>query len=249
MPDAGLWRPLAAELGRWQDAGRIVDFWLRDDDAVEPSAALDRLLALAGHAAVAPTLAVIPARTGRALAERIAGETGLGVAVHGWSHQNHAPAGEKKQELGLHRPADIVLAELADARIIIDSLFPAQALPILVPPWNRLAPALLPDLPGLGFTSLSVFGKAPPGPLDCLNTHVDLMAWGGERKGGREHPALVAEIVAALVERREAGSSEPIGLLSHHLVHDETAWSFLQDLFEMTNEAPACRWMAARELI
>ena len=56
-------------------------------------------------------------------------------------------------------------------------------------------------------------------------------------------------MVAALVERREAGSGEPIGLLSHHLVHDETAWSFLQALFEVTNEAAACRWMAARELM
>src|SRR6185369_1020035 len=99
MPDAALWQPLAAELARWQDAGRVADFWLRDDDAVEPSAALDRLLAMAAHGAVPVTLAVIPAHSGRALAERIAAENGLGVAVHGWSHENHAPAVEKKQEL------------------------------------------------------------------------------------------------------------------------------------------------------
>ena len=249
MPDADLWRPLTAELARWQDAGRVADLWLRDDDAVEPSAAIDRLLALTGQAAVPITLAAIPARSGRALAERVAAESGLGVAVHGWSHQNHAPDGEKKQELGPHRPADAVLAELADAKIIIDSLFTAQALPMLVPPWNRIDPALLPALPGLGFTTLSVFGKAAPAPIASLNTHVDVMVWRGERKGGKEHAALVGEIVAALAERREAGSGEPIGLLSHHLVHDETAWSFLQALFEVTNEAAACRWMAARELM
>jgi hypothetical protein len=248
MPDADLWRPLGAELARWQDAGRVADFWLRDDDAVEPSVALDRLLTLAGQAAVPLALAVVPARAGRALAERIGAENGLGVAVHGWSHENHAPSAEKKQELGPHRPAEIVLAELADAKIITDSLFTAQALPMLVPPWNRIDPALLPALPGLGFTTLSTFGKAMPAPIASLNTHVDLMFWQGERKG-KAHAVLVGEVVAALAERREAGSGEPIGILSHHLVHDETAWSFLQGLFEVTADAHACRWMPARELM
>jgi hypothetical protein len=248
MPDAGLWRPLAAELARWQEAGRVADFWLRDDDAAEPGEALDRLLSLTAAAAVPLTLAVIPARAGTSLAERAAAEAGVTAAVHGWSHDNHASPGEKKQELGPHRPADAVLAELADARIIVDSLFGALALPMLVPPWNRIDEALLPALPALGFTTLSVFGPARPGPLKCLNAHVDLMGWKAERKG-KEHAALIAEIVAQLKQRLEAGSSEPIGLLSHHLVHDETAWSFLQDLFDTMAEPPACRWLSARDLM
>jgi hypothetical protein len=248
MPDADLWQPLTSELGRWQEAGRVADFWLRDDDAVEPSAALDRLLALTGSGAVPLTLAVIPARAGGSLAERVAPEAGVTVAVHGWSHENHAPAGEKKQELGLHRPAEAVLAELGDAKIIVDSLFGTLALPMLVPPWNRIDRALLPSLSGLGFTALSVFGPAHAGPIKCLNTHVDLMGWQGGRKG-KDHRALVAEMVAQLKQRLDTGSDEAIGLLSHHLVHDETAWSFLQGLFEATAEPPACRWLSARELM
>jgi hypothetical protein len=248
MPDAGLWRPLVAELARWQEAGRVADFWLRDDDAVEPSAALDRLFALTGAAAVPVTLAVIPALVGKNLAERAAVEAGVTAAVHGWSHENHAPSGEKRQELGPHRPADVVLAELGDAKIIVDSLFGPMALPMLVPPWNRIDEALLPSLPGLGFTVLSAFGPAAAGPLKCLNTHVDLMEWKGERRG-KEHVALVGEIVAELQQRLDTGNNEPIGLLSHHLVHDETAWSFLQDLFETMAEPPACRWLSARDLM
>jgi hypothetical protein len=248
MPDADLWRPLAVELARWQEAGVVADFWLRDDDAVEPSVALDRLLSLTGAAAVPVTLAVIPARAGRNLADRVASESGITAAVHGWSHENHAPPGEKKQELGPHRPAEAVLAELGDAKIIVDSLFGALSLPMLVPPWNRIDEALLPSLSGLGFTALSLFGPAEPGPIECLNTHVDLMRWRGERHG-KDHAALVAEIVAQLAGRLDSGSREPIGLLSHHLVHDETAWSFLQGLFEAMAEPPACRWLSARDLM
>ena len=28
------------------------------------------------------------------------------------------------------------------------------------------------------------------------------------------------------------GSREPVGILTHHLVHDETAWVFLEGLFD-----------------
>jgi hypothetical protein len=49
-------------------------------------------------------LAVIPADAEPALNERIAGLPGLAILQHGYAHQNHAPATEKKQELGPHRP-------------------------------------------------------------------------------------------------------------------------------------------------
>ena len=75
------------------------DFWLRDDDAVEPTVALDRLLGLTGEFAVPVTLAVIPAFTGEALARRLEAAPHAAVAVHGWSHKNHAPAGQKNRSL------------------------------------------------------------------------------------------------------------------------------------------------------
>jgi hypothetical protein len=243
-----LWQPLLAELARWQAVGRVAEFWLRDDDAVQPTAALDRLLALTGQSAVSVTLAVIPARAERSLAERLAPETGITVAVHGWAHENHASTGEKKNELGPHRPADVVLAELGDARIIVDSLFGTLALPMLVPPWNRIDAALVPSLAGVGFAVMSVFGPAMPAPIASLNTHIDLIDWHGGRKG-KEHGALVAELVAALAARLDTGSREPVGLLTHHLVHDETAWSFLLGLFDAMAEPTSCHWLSARELM
>src|SRR5215470_17845292 len=101
------WQPLHAELACWAETGRIADFWLRDDDAVEPTAALDRLLALAARHAIPVVLAVIPASAQRTLAKRLQAEDKVAIAVHGWAHRNHAPENEKKQELGAHRPQQV----------------------------------------------------------------------------------------------------------------------------------------------
>ena len=63
MTSDPIWQPLVEELARWQRAGRKAELWLRDDDAVDPTPALDRLLDLTGEFAVPVTLAVIPALT------------------------------------------------------------------------------------------------------------------------------------------------------------------------------------------
>lgn len=71
MTEDPIWQPLQAELARWIHANRSAKFWLRDDDAVEPTPALDQLLQLANDFKAPVTLAVIPAHTGEPLAERL----------------------------------------------------------------------------------------------------------------------------------------------------------------------------------
>ncbi|RUM06533.1 polysaccharide deacetylase family protein [Rhizobium chutanense] len=248
MTDRMDWEPLRRELDRWQAAGRVARFWLRDDDAIEPTPDLETLLALAGESKVPLTLAVIPGLTGEALAARLAAEAGVTVAVHGWSHTNHAGPEGKKQELGGERPADVVLGELGEGLRLLERLHPGRFQSLLVPPWNRIDAALIPALPGLGFAALSVYGRArPDGPMPLLNTHVDIIDWHGTR-GGRSAAELVAELVAELRDRF-AGSDEPIGVLAHHLVHDAAAWDFLSDLFAVTAGHPAVRWSPATALL
>lgn len=225
-------------------SGQPALLWWRDDDAVEPSPQLDRLLRLSRDRGIPATLAVIPAPTGAALAERLNGLGGITVAVHGWSHRNHAPAGEKKQELGAHRPADVVLAEIATGFARLRGLHGARLVPVLVPPWNRIAPEVVSGLPGLGFEALSTFGPQRPAPLAVINTHVDLIDWHGTQ-GGRASDALLSDLVRAL-DQPDPGA---IGLLSHHLVHDAQAWSFLEHLFEMTQDHPGCRWTSLGALL
>ncbi|MBA8879396.1 polysaccharide deacetylase family protein [Phyllobacterium myrsinacearum] len=249
MTDDPIWQPLQAELARWIHANRSARFWLRDDDAVEPTDALDRLLQLAGESKVPLTLAVIPAHTGEPLVKRLESERWVSVAVHGWSHENNAPKDRKKQELGPDRPRALVLEQLQDGCRLLAKLHPIRFVPVLVPPWNRIDPALLPYLGDCGFQALSVFGaaKKPANSLPAVNTHVDLMDWHGT-KGCRDHAELVAAIVTELRQRFD-GSSEPIGILTHHLVHDESAWAFLKKLFQVVAKTPGGRWLSINELM
>ncbi|MEI5678392.1 MULTISPECIES: polysaccharide deacetylase family protein [unclassified Mesorhizobium] len=246
MTADSIWQPLREELMRWKGAGRTAEFWLRDDDAVEPTPALDRLLTLTGDFAVPVTLAVIPAITDARLADRLSHAAHAAVAVHGWAHQNHAPEDQKKQELGAHRPRGALLDELARGLSRIIRLHGERAVPMLVPPWNRIDAGLIDDLGSIGFTALSVYGPPKPAPIRVINSNVDIMDWHGTR-GCRDHVLLVQDIVARLQQAYDGG--EPVGLLTHHLVHDEAAWIFLERLFDVTGRSRACEWLPVRALI
>jgi hypothetical protein len=240
------WQPLTEALGRWRDAGRRPAFWLRDDDAIELTPALDRLVVLTAKYDLPLGLAVIPAHTGEALAHYVADKPHVTALVHGWSHDNHAPPQAKKQELGLHRPAGIVLGELAQALRRVEHLFGVRSAPLLVPPWNRIDAALIPQLTGLGFRGLSVFGPPKPSPIRIVNSTIDIIDWHGTR-GCRDHGVLVGEIV----EQLDAALADPgqpsIGVLTHHLVHDEAAWDFMKRLFEVA--ARSSDWQSVDGLL
>lgn len=240
------WRPLIAELDGWKARGQPALFWLRDDDAVVPSAALDRLLDATGRFSIPLTLAVIPEKTGSLLTNALDRWPHVSVALHGWSHRNHAPSGQKNQELGPHRPIDEMLAELHAGVGRLSRLHGARFVPLLVPPWNRIDPTLLPHLGGIGLSALSVFGPEQPGPIRSVNCHVDLIDWRGTR-GGRDPATLIAEIIARLRGCGPGGG--PVGVLTHHLVHDEAAWGFLDELFACTTQHPACRWVPIAEIL
>ncbi|EJL53619.1 hypothetical protein PMI09_02955 [Rhizobium sp. CF122] len=248
MTDDQTWTPLRQELDRWRSAGRQARLWLRDDDAIEPTDALESLLRITRQSSVPLTIAVIPASTGEALATRLSREDHVLVAVHGWSHANHAGPDEKKQELGRHRPAHTVLGELRDGLVTLQDLYGPRLLPMLVPPWNRISEELVPQLGAQDFDGLSVFGRAKAGnPIRLLNTHVDVVNTRGQR-GNRPHADLVGELVVEL-QARFASDDEPIGLLTHHLVHGASEWEFLARLFRETEHHPGAIWMSARDLL
>jgi hypothetical protein len=245
----GAWQSFTAELARWREAGREVQFWWRDDDATRPEPALARLLALAQRSRIPLALAVIPAQAeARALADL---PPGVSILQHGSDHVNRAPAGEKKCEFS-GAPAESI-ARLSGARERLAGIASARLLPVLAPPWNRLPDALLPHLPGAGFRGLSRYGarraaQAAPGVVQ-VNTHVDLIAWRAGR-GFAGEQAVLAAAAAHLADKREgrADAAEPTGWLSHHAIHDEAAWGFLERLFETLRDAQGVRWLGAEEI-
>ncbi|MEX2454239.1 MAG: hypothetical protein WD470_06020, partial [Rhodospirillaceae bacterium] len=176
------WDRLTAELDAWAAAGLTTALWWRDDDAADATPALDRLLALRRDAGAPLALAVVPATAAAALARALAGERDIDILQHGFAHRNHRPAGEKKAELGAERGLWDIAREIADGRGRLDALFgDGRWLEVMVPPWNRIDPAVAALLPGLGFHGLTGFGpravpETVPG-LVAVNTHVDIVDW------------------------------------------------------------------------
>ena len=244
------WTDLSDEAARWSQAGRAADLWWRDDDAADVGPALERLLAVHRDSGVPLALAVVPAKATKALAGRLAGEPGVDLMQHGYAHVNHAASGDnKKIELGTERPAMLVLGELGTGRMAMEGLFGTRPLAVMVPPWNRIAPALVPTLPEIGFTGLSTFGarrrQYPVRGLLEINTHVDLIDWKGGGGFVGEAAALGA-LVSSLAHARISG--EPVGVLSHHLAMDGGAWDFLRSVWQKAQKMPGLRVRAANEL-
>lgn len=108
------WEALGAELDRWKEAGRTATLWWRDDDAFEPTEALDRLVDAAGDTPVG--LAVIPKNAGAPLVERLAAAKTVWVLQHGYRHRNHEPEGERPAEFGSSRIHRSLTETLNDRR-------------------------------------------------------------------------------------------------------------------------------------
>lgn len=233
MTEDATWSALFAELDRWAAAGKRLDLWLRDDDATVPSDQLDRLAALTERFAIPVLLASIPLLAQDAVARRLETAPLLRPCQHGTWHRNHAPAGEKKSEFGLHRPRPEVLTEIAAGQKRLRELFGDRFLPVFVPPWNRIHPAIAAELPGLGFAGLSCFRNFALGPAGgprLVNTDLDLIDWHGGRVG-RQPGELLTEMVELLAIRRVSPEpSQPFGLLLHHHDHDSVAWNVLTNL-------------------
>lgn len=247
------WQALSRELDDWRKSGRQLRIWLRDDDAVAPSPALDRLSALTGRHGAAVLLAVIPMLAEAKLAPALRAAPQLRPCQHGVWHRSHAPAGGKKSEFGPERDGKAVDGELAQGRDRLRDLLGDDLLPIFVPPWNRIDPGHAARLGSLGFSGLSCFRNyrhGPAGGPHLLNTQIDVMDWHGGRIGRRPQE-LVPEITDQLAAMRDDDLSRPgtLGLLLHHRDHDEGAWSVLDDILSLVVAHPAARLADPAELL
>lgn len=196
-------------------------------------------------------LAVIPGLAEGPLVTAVADWHLATVWQHGFAHINHAPADEKKAELGDHRPVGVVVAELMQGRVRLEDLFGDGFEPVLVPPWNRIGTNVGGALAQAEFRKASTYGLQRPAleSICQINCHVDIIDWRGSR-GFVGDDAAVGSAVAHLKARRsgQAGAQEPTGLLSHHLVHDAACWDFLDNLFDTLSAHPAAKLLSPREL-
>ena len=227
----GDWAPLEKELAIWRNQSLDLPIWWRDDDVTAQTDALDTLVRMSDDLGLPVHLAVIPDGAEVSLVTVCAGQANLVPMVHGWAHQNHSPPGEKKAEFG--HPRDGLVADATKALTRMRELFGPGFLEIFVPPWNRIDPSLVTFLGDIGYRGLSTFTsrkfrQAAPG-LVQINTHIDPIHW---RAGGGLVPIeqQIAGIVSLLQDRSagQTDKTEPLGLLTHHLVHDPSIWAFTE---------------------
>lgn len=241
---------LARELDAWGANGMRATLWWRDDDAERDSPQLRRLLGIARAHHVPIAIAAIPAGADRTLAAAIADCPPASVVQHGYAHANHAPPGERSAELGAHRGVSERITELDRGREMLRALFAHRFVPVLVPPWNRIAGDIVGALPRAELRGLSCFGarstREPAPDLVQANAHVDLIAWRRDRRFIGTVDAL-ERLAAHLRARREgeADASEPTGILTHHLVCDDDAFAFLDACCVLLHDHPAAAWLGA----
>jgi hypothetical protein len=185
------------------------------------------------------------------LADRLAGSR-VDVLQHGFSHANHQPADKKKAEFGDARALGVMQEELARGWRRLAALFGRRALPVLVPPWNRIDGRLAATLAAQGYVGLSIAG--PRGPTEDglfrANTHVDILEWHKGPRGFIGPESALDLAVKHLAARRagEVDAEEPTGLLTHHLAMDEAAFAFAAEFLARSAAHPAVQWRAARDI-
>ncbi|MEP2533076.1 polysaccharide deacetylase family protein [Shimia sp.] len=235
------WSALRSELAQWRRDRLALPFWWRDDDAIEPTAALEKLGALSCETGVTVHLAVIP----KLASDLLAGQMGTAFipVMHGWTHRNTAPDGAKNAEFGIGRDPGEVKKELTAGIARMQDIFGDAFSRMFVPPWNRLDTDVLPILKSAGFSAVSTYAprkdKAPVPGLEMINTHIDPIFWRGTR-GLVPPETLVSQIVTLLRDRRLglADNAEPLGYLTHHLVHDDDIWEFSRQFMTEMCEGP-----------
>ena len=242
------WDGLSQELDLWARRGRTARFWWRDDDATGDSPALRRLLALKDHCGIPLAIAVVPSGLRDDLEYRLDGSPDIRVLQHGWDHANHAAPGRPKAELAQGRDPGAVEAELREGTQRLRDCFGARFLPVLVPPFNALAHSLAGAVTAAGFSFVSVEGDFAGPSLPCRNVQVDPIDW--HRRQAKEPALLVRQALGALRLRRfgllAAGS--PIGIVTHHLQHDERIWDSAGELLGRLSKHPAAAFSPIEEI-
>ncbi len=234
--------PAREALDHAHAAGRRIDVWLRDDDCIAVTPALERLTGLCTGVGLPILLAVIPDPAENPLASWIDAHPTVRPCQHGFAHANHAPPGERAREIG-GRSVEAILDELRQGRVKLQAMFGPALSDVLVPPWNRIDAEVIPHLPGLGFSALSCFTPTPEtSPIPRLDSDLDIVDW----RGGRVGRPLddLARKVAGIVERQDR-----LGILTHHLAHDEAAWRGTAEMLERLAVHPAVRFADAATLL
>jgi hypothetical protein len=188
---------------------------------------------------------------------------------HGWQHVNHAPAGCKPSEFGEGRPVE---AAINDARLALNAFRShfADQDAVFVPPFGQISGAMMKALPAIGFAGVSV----GPGWLERklsylpssavrfpairlprasairrLDVHIDPIDW---QKGTAHSAGTICGAIVRSLRPRYTGflsSDAPVGLVTHHLAHDDRIWAACSDAMDVLRGHRAVEFLHAGRLV
>lgn len=205
--------------------------WLRDDDAIQSTPQLEKLLELCEGSEMPLGLAVIPQFCKENLATRLSDLNSVSVLQHGYNHLSIANPGEKKCEFPEHANINEIKVKIQSGRDRLERFFADQVTPVFVPPWNRFAEKHIDSLKELGFAGISTFLNSQT-PFH-INTHFDPVFW---KNGKRLHDTnkLISDLIDLISVHAKTG--EALGLLTHHLDFKDDAWKFMHDLLRILSQ-------------
>ena len=232
-PNVGLVAPGRA-LGRARDRGRELASGGATTTRSAAYAGLDRLLGLADRIDAAIALAAIPARASLAAGAPARGDHALRPGP--WLRPRQpCPAGREEGRVRTaSRMSAVMEGEAREAlQIARASLRRQSSCRSSCRPGTGSRRHCVPALPRLGYVGLSTFRDRPaadrrPGPA---GQH----PCGSDRLARHAQPASIPPDRAPRpapssgARPAQADPDEPIGFLTHHLVHDEAIWAFCED--------------------
>lgn len=204
---------------------------------------LRRLVEQARRADIPLSLSVIPTLLSPELCKWVNRYTSVTVLQHGTDHCD-AGGGVGPTQFDPQEAPHAIARRLVEGWTALSGFH--RRLPVYVPPWHDLTPNTAAAAAMAGLESISAWGA--PAAQGRVDVHLDLMRWrgpprfaGSQRVLGR----LTRELRKRRVQRRW---QEPIGLLTHHLVHDDAAWRFLDTLLSFEPLKRTAQWRSAEVL-
>ncbi len=223
-----------------------INFWWRDDDAGRDHPNLEKLVELAATVQVPICLAVVPSWLDRQAIAAIGSFRDSTVIQHGWAHRNNAYPGHKKIELGGTASIAAHQRLLLMGRDRLEAAFGDRFRQILAPPWNRIDAHHRRLAADLGYRAISTFSKITFNtinrPICRIDTNIDAIDWHNNKR------TKSASELASEAKALRLRGFRTIGLLTHHLEHDETAFGEIKRFIHKTSELVEAQWVTLGDL-
>ncbi len=199
---------------------------IRVDDVGRPDWTTYALLSMCVSLRLAATCLVVPAwldagmaRLLQALERRAEG--GLAFAQHGWTHENHAPVGERQYEFGRARSLTLQRGDIRRGRTVLSRQLGGGVPRIFSPPHNRLSQETLAALATEGFvlclgSPRTFTGLRTPAGLQAVAFAVDA----GHRVDGVRRSRSPQSIIREILSDRAARTGVVIHPQEFHRAAD-----------------------------